>query len=190
MNGSDKPKNSERRRATVKAIAVTALPILILAGVFSMFSDNTLDRTDDEFANAREQSSLAYSEGEFSVPQAAMGDFDRGRQVPSHSSEADFWYQARTGSDRYFTPRGDAALAILGSTASPELGQVKQALRARPLTQLDVNDMSPGLWIAVRTSDGNFAAYSIKSPAGISPGNLRLHYRLWQQSEMASAVSD
>lgn len=191
MNMSDKHQQtgSKRSRATVRAIAVTALPILLLAGVLSIVNEDRPDRVDDEVNPMQKQSSAPDRQGEFAVPQASMGDFDAGRQVPSHSSEADFWYQARTGSDRYFTPRGDAAFAVLGRTDTPTLADVEQALQSDTLEQLDLDDMSPGLWIAVRTSEGNLAAYSIKSHAGISPGTLRIHYLLWRQDESTGAAA-
>lgn len=160
-----------RTRTWVSVVAIT-IPILVLAAFFSSWREDEAERVGEQLASSADK------RGEFAVQQATMGDFDSGRQVPSHSSQADFWYEARSGSDRYFVAREGAQLAILGRVDSPALQAVQRALE-HPVEEIDLNEMSPGLWIAVRTSEGNFAAFTIKSHAGVSPGTLRLVYLLW-----------
>lgn len=168
---------NNRARTWVSVAAIT-IPIMILAAVLSNWRGQEAEQVGERLSG--ELASSADKQGEFAVQQAAMGDFDAGQQVPSHSSQADFWYEARSGSDRYFVVREGAQLAIAGRVDSPTLKQVKKALE-QPVEEVDLNQMSPGLWIAVRTSQGNFAAFTIKSHAGISPGVLRLSYLLWQE---------
>lgn len=173
----------------VMVLAIT-LPVLLFAAVISWRSDDRpAERVDEEVERATDQlveGPAADQQGEFAVQQSSMGDFDSGRQVPSHSARADFWYQARTGADRYFSPREDAVIAVLGRRELPALKEVKRVLDEQSVEELDVNDMSPGEWVAVRTSEGNFAAFTIKSHAGISPGTLRLEYVLWEGRDAVS----
>lgn len=186
MNQVDENKKPKQKFPQWVMLAAIALPILLLAALFSWRNDEPSEqRVDDEIEQVAERVAGRAPDrhGEFAVQQATMGDFDEGRQVPSHSARADFWYQARTGSDRFFSPQGDAALAVLGRTETPHLDEVKAALQDRTVEELDVNDMSPGLWIAARTTEGSFAAFTIKSHAGISPGTLRLDYVLWDNEE-------
>lgn len=192
MNQIDENKKPKQRFPQWVLLAAIAIPILLLAAMFSWRSEEPPEqRVDDEIEQAAEQVAgrAPDQQGQFAVQQATMGDFDAGRQVPSHSATADFWYQARTGSDRFFSPQGDAALAILGRTDMPRLDEVKSALHDRTVQELDVNDMSPGLWIAARTSEGHFAAFTIKSHAGISPGTLRLDYLLWENKDAGREVN-
>lgn len=183
-------ENQKRRSKGWTVLAAIVVPIIIAAGAFSWFRDDRPDSLSDEVEQKVDQNNgnTADKSGEFAVQQSSMGDFDSGRQVPTHSSQADFWYQARTGSDRFFSAREDAALAILGQRDLPDLDEVKTALQSNVVEEIDVNDMSPGSWIAVLTSEGNFAAFTIKSHAGISPGTLRLQYMLWNDDETTPGV--
>lgn len=181
MNDVDEQKKTKRGASGWLVAVAIAVPVLILAAAFSWFRDDRPDGVGGSVEQTVDRTGpiAPDRQGEFAVPQASMGDFDSGRQVPNQSGQADFWYQARTGSDRFFSTVGDTALAVLGRTESPSLSQVKSALQERPIQQININDMSPGLWIAVHTSEGNYAAYTIRSHAGISPGTIRLQYLLW-----------
>lgn len=182
---NNQSQNQNRRLQGWAIIAAIVVPIVIAAGAFSWFSDDRAEPLSDEVEQVvgHSDGQTADKSGEFAVQQSSMGDFDSGRQVPTHSSQADFWYQARTGSDRFFSAWDDAALAILGQRESPGLHEVKSALQHNVVEEIDINDMSPGSWVAVQTSEGHFAAFTIKSHAGISPGTLRLQYMLWKDDE-------
>lgn len=182
MSDTDNPREPKEGLARWIGLAAVLLPILLLAAAVSWIRNDEPDRLPgDAEQSAEQEEGLAPDEtGQFAVQQSTMGDFDSGRQVPSHSNQADFWYQARTGDDRFFTARNEAALAIVGRRDAPQLPEVKSVVQNRPAEKIDLNEMEPGLWIAVRTSEGNFAAYTIEAHAGISPGTLRLRYLLWE----------
>lgn len=175
-------RNTRQYKRSWFVAAAVAIPIFLLAGMFSWYGND--DAVTSESPDVAQRPAAGQVEpdqsGQFAIPQASMGDFDSGRQVPSHSGQADFWYQARTGSDRFFSAREGAQLAIIGRTDSPTKGDVESALQQEVAQEINLNQMSPGLWIAVRTSEGNLAAFTIDSHAGISPGTLRLDYMLWQ----------
>lgn len=171
------------RRHSWKAAAAVGLPILFLAAMVAWFGSDEPDAgaSDSSQAAVASAQGQADERGQFAVQQATMGDFDSGRQVPSHSSQADFWYQARTGSDRFFSAREGAQLAFIEQRNAPSKADVAAALNKNVEQEIDLNQMSPGRWIAVRTSEHNLAAFTIESHAGISPGTLRLDYLLWKQ---------
>lgn len=114
----------------------------------------------------------------FSVKEGALGDFDSGRQVPRVAGTADFLYRERLG-HRVLNIRGGGALAILGE--DPEtVREVKSVLRIRPVEEISVDNLAPGFWIAVRTSEGNFAAFTLERRVGSSPSPMHIRYRLWE----------
>lgn len=121
--------------------------------------------------------------GRFAVSQTWHGDFDLGRQVPhgAPSSQADFWFEARTATDRALVPQNGAQLKLMGQSGSaPTLAQIKQTLAGGAGGGIDVRQLRPGRWVAVRTSDGGYAAFSVVEPVGSSPGELRMQYRYWR----------
>lgn len=182
MNENNNRDLDRPRRHPWMSAAYVVLPILLLAATFAWFSSDGSGTSEREGSPQPVASTQGQADesGQFAVQQATMGDFDSGRQVPSHSSQADFWYQARTGSDRFFSAREGAQLAFIEQSNSPTKDNVEAALNESVEQEIDLNQMSPGRWIAVRTSEDNLAAFTIESHAGISPGTLRLNYLLWQ----------
>lgn len=131
--------------------------------------------------------------GRFAVSQTWHGDFDLGREVPRGAprSQADFWFQARTATDRSLVPQNGSRLQLMNQSGEPPtLAEIKQALgRGVSSGEIDVRRLRPGRWVAVRTSDGGHAAFTVLAPVGPSPGELRLRYRYWtaKQSVVAPA---
>jgi len=121
--------------------------------------------------------------GRFVVRQTWFGDFDRGRESPRNAfhSESDFWFQARTATDRVIVPRNNAQLNILRGISDPTFAQVRNALEMGSVSEIDVNSLTPGLWMAVLTSEGNYAAFTLEERVGPSPGELRVQYRFWSE---------
>ena len=121
--------------------------------------------------------------GRFVVRQTWFGDFDRGRESPREAfhTESDFWFQARTATDRVIVPRNNAQLNILRGTSDPTLAEVQNALEMGRVSEIDVNRLTPGLWVAVSTSEGNYAAFTLEERVGPSPGELRVQYRYWSE---------
>lgn len=119
--------------------------------------------------------------GRFVVRQTWHGDFDRGRERPRNAprSEDDFWFQARTATDRVIVPQNNTQLNILRGISDPTFAQVRNALEVGSVSEIDVSRLTPGLWMAVLTSEGNYAAFTIEERVGPSPGELRVRYKYW-----------
>lgn len=118
--------------------------------------------------------------GTFQVQQTFSMDFDSAQQIPSRSGQADLWFRARTATDRVLSTRGNVALAVIGRQDAPALREVKSALQDNLVTEVDVANMRPGFWIAVRTSEGNFAAATAKRSVARDARSIELNYRLWE----------
>ncbi|WP_347329663.1 hypothetical protein [Marinimicrobium locisalis] len=120
--------------------------------------------------------------GSFVVSQTWSGDFDLGREVPRGAprSQADFWFQAKTATDRMLVPKNNGSLALLRVRGTPNLNEVKTALRSNTVRELDVNLLAPQRWFAARTSEGNWVAFTPRASVGASPGEFQVVYLLWE----------
>ncbi len=126
-----------------------------------------------------------YREGRFVVRQTWSGDFDKGREVPrgADPGEADVWFQARTEIDRVVVPRNNARLSLMLQFIEPSFSQVKQILDDGGVEEINVNHLLPGLWVAVKTNEGAYAAFTLEEAVGESPGVLHILYRYWAEIE-------
>lgn len=120
--------------------------------------------------------------GNFVVSQTWSGDFDLGREVPRGAprSQADFWFQAKTATDRMLVPKNNGSLAILKGRGTPDLNDVKTALRNNSVRELDVNLLVPKRWFAARTSEGSWVAFTPRARVGAAPGEFQVVYLLWE----------
>ena len=119
----------------------------------------------------------------FAVSQTWHGDLDRGREVPRGAprNQADFWFRARTATDRSLVPRNGAQMRLMRTTRqAPTLTQVKEALEHGGSNAIDVGQLRRGRWVAVQTSAGGHAAFTVVRPVGPSPGELSVRYRYWK----------
>lgn len=123
----------------------------------------------------------AMSNGSFVVNQTWSGDFDLGRQVPRNApaSEKDFWFNARTATNRAIVPQNGTRLSIMKNVSNPSRVTVIAAIKNGAEKEIDVNKLVPGLWVAVRTSKGKYAAFTTVRKVGPSPGELRVQFRKW-----------
>lgn len=121
--------------------------------------------------------------GTFRLRKNVSGDFESGRQVPDNARGADVFYRVRTVggmTGSVLNTRGRAEMAILGRRDEPNLREIKAVLDRPTVQEVSANNMSPGFWIAVRTVEGNFAAFTLVNR--VSPGatSVSLRYRLWE----------
>ena len=119
--------------------------------------------------------------GSFSVRQTWSGDFDKGREVPRNApaSEKDFWFEARTATNRAIVPRNNAKLSFMNSASEPSFEQVERAITSNTHSEIQVNRLRPGRWVGVRTANGNYAAFTVTQQVGLSPGILKVRYVIW-----------
>ncbi len=148
---------------------------------FSAMSGRTL--FDMNSAPAAQPQPLTIKAGRFTVRQTWHGDFDQSREVPQgRKEEADFWFNARTANDRVLTPMNGATLAVL--LGEPEMTVMVRALQERPAHEIDVTQLKPGVWVALRTKKGVLVAFTVEMPVGPSPSELKIRYNAWQKAEV------
>ena len=126
-----------------------------------------------------------YREGRFVVRQTWSGDFDKGHEAPRDADpgEADVWFQARTEIDRVIVPRNNAELSLMMQFIEPSLSQVQQVLNDGGDEEINVNHLLPGLWVAVKTNEGAYAAFTLEEEVSESPGVLHILYRYWAETK-------
>jgi hypothetical protein len=118
---------------------------------------------------------LAHSQGELAIQQNFTVDLDSG--TVGASSGADVWFQAQTATVRMLTPRSPATLAFAGAQAPGQAGCANMALSQ---TSIPLERLGPGTFVCVKTSDGRLSQIEILTPAGRSPGTLKVRYITWQ----------
>uniref|UniRef100_UPI0040567387 hypothetical protein n=1 Tax=Candidatus Electronema sp. TaxID=2698783 RepID=UPI0040567387 len=127
--------------------------------------------------------------GRFTVRQTWHGDFDQGREVPrGQGEEADFWFNARTANDRALLPMNGAAFALL--SGEPEPAAILLALQERAVHEIDVTQLRPMGWIAVRTKRGALAAFTVEAPIGPGTNELKIRYHRWQKEQQEETEQD
>ncbi len=123
--------------------------------------------------------------GRFTVRQTWHGDFDQGREVPrGQREEADFWFNERAANDRVLLPMNGAAFALLSSEPNPTA--IRLALQERVVQEIDVTQLRPGAWVALRTKKGTLAAFTVEALVSPSSSEMKIRYHLWprrQQTE-------
>ncbi|MCO6442224.1 MAG: hypothetical protein J5I81_14370 [Nitrococcus mobilis] len=180
-------------------VVVTVALVLMVGGgglAWWLNADNGAERVppaDVEPVEPAEEDIPADKTGRFAVSQTWHGDLDLGREVPrgASRSEADFWFQARTATDRSVVPKNGAQLRLMRHSGqqAPTLVQIKQALVGGGNTaEIDVRRLRPGRWVAVRTSAGGHAAFTVTQPVGASPAELRLQYHYWRAKRSSRPV--
>ncbi len=172
-------------------VVITVALVLVIGGgglAWWFTADDGIDRTTPV-----EESIPADKTGRFSVSQTWHGDLDLGREVPRGAprSEADFWFRARTATDRSLVPKNGAQLRLMRQSGQqpPTLAQIKQALETGISTaEIDVRQLRPGRWVAMRTSIGGHAAFTVTQRVGASPAELRLQYHYWRAKRSSRPV--
>ena len=105
------------------------------------------------------------------IRQTYLVDIDTGTL---QTSGADLWFEAVTATERYFTPRGGAQLADMGSIAPGLPGCATASVSG---DRISVDDVPVGDFLCLQTAAGRIAEIQLVDPIGPSPGTMRLHVR-------------
>ncbi len=117
-----------------------------------------------------------YSAGSLSIDQSFPVDLDAGAMT-SNYTDADFWYEAVSATQRYVTPINGATIAKSGT---PVIGAKGCAALALSTTKIDVNDLPAGTFVCVLTSSGRYSEFAVTETVGVSPSPLKIAFRTWE----------
>jgi beta-lactam-binding protein with PASTA domain len=113
--------------------------------------------------------------GDLQIPQTYAVDLDDG-QV-GLGTAADLWFEAKTPTRRFLTPRGGASLAP-SPQPRPSYDDCVAAKYGMP--PVPVERLVEGAAYCVRTNGGRYAAVIVLHPVGPSPGTLEVRYITWE----------
>lgn len=114
-----------------------------------------------------------HSQGNLSIPQTFTANLDTG---VVGGGGGDIWFEARTATQRFVTPRNGAEIAKFGATA-PGRGDCTSA----PLSEnsININNLPQGTYVCVLTNAGRYGRFRVTAPVGPSPGTLKISYTTW-----------
>lgn len=113
--------------------------------------------------------------GSVAIKQTYRADLDS-VGAPAND-DADIWFQAKTATDRYLSPRGGALMALMGSS-KPDLAGCKNARLGT--SAVNLNRVKEGDFICVKTSQGHFSQIRVTALPGASPGVLKINFITWK----------
>ena len=116
-----------------------------------------------------------YSAGSLSIDQSFLADLDAGAMT-SNFTDADFWYEAVSPTQRYVTPVNGATIAKSGTSF---IGASGCAALALSTTKIDVNDLPAGTFVCVLTSSGRYSEFVVTETVGVSPSPLKITFTTW-----------
>ncbi len=119
-----------------------------------------------------------------SIDQTWTADLDNGRV--GSGSGVDIWFQAKTATRRYITPRGGARLARVGTRDVNYSGCRKAKLGT---ASVPVSASTSGDYFCVRTNEGRYAKFQILKPIGKSPGVLVIALTTWDGGKPTATLS-
>lgn len=118
-----------------------------------------------------------YSSGSFIVRQTWWGDLDEGMESTAVTvSEADFWFEADTETDRFIAPINGATGALLGALDTSHENCVGAGLSD---SRIAISEIEIGDLLCFRTGEGRLSAFQLTDAVGPSPGELHITYMTW-----------
>lgn len=117
-----------------------------------------------------------YSTGPMEVPQTYMADLDDG-DVGGREG-ADFWFRARTATERYLEPVNGARLAVFGRSAPHRDECAEMRLSESPIP---IGRVGEGSYVCALTDEGRYSVFRINQPIGRSPGTIHMGYTTWER---------
>jgi hypothetical protein len=116
-----------------------------------------------------------FKTGPLVIPQTYLADLDYGIV---RSQGADIWFQAKTATDRYITPRNGVKIGVAGNRSVNLAG-----CRSLPLSQssIPLSAIPVGTYICVKTDQGRYSQFRVNQPVGPSPGKLHIGFTTWKK---------
>jgi len=115
-----------------------------------------------------------YSTKKLKIPQTWTADLDQGHVG---GNGADIWFQAKTSTDLWITPRNGAWLSVSGNR-----NRGYDGCRNASWTKHSVNlwDIPVGTYVCVKTNQGRISEFRMNHISGGSPKNLTIGYTTWR----------
>jgi len=138
-------------------------------------SPGTMEIGFTTWEDEEEVASVTYRTALLEIPQTWHADLDTGS---IHSGTNDFWFRARTATNRYLQPQNGARFGIYGGGG----GISKQDCVDTPKStnNIPVGSLSNGTYVCYRTSDGRHGVFRINAPIGASPGTMEIGFTTWE----------
>jgi len=112
--------------------------------------------------------------GKNSIKQTWTADLDT-NNAPSNSG-ADIWFEAKTRTERYVTPKNGATIANMGSKAPGAAGCKKAKLSK---SSININKLKVNSYICVKTNKKQYSQVKITSLPAPNVGNLGIQFTTW-----------
>lgn len=122
-----------------------------------------------------QQRPVTHKTGPLIIPQTYLADLDYG---VVRSQGSDIWFQAKTATKRFITPRNGAKIAVAGNRSVNLTGCKRLPLSTRsiPLSTVPV-----GTYVCAKTDQGRYSQFRINRAVGASPGILHIGYTTWKK---------
>jgi len=117
---------------------------------------------------------LVHQQGTLAIQQTFSADLDAGTITSARG--ADIFFQARTATERFITPRNGAVIAVAGRQEIDRAGCAALNLRPDPIP---IQRVPAGTYLCVRTNDGRLSRVRVDQTVGPSPGVLRITFLTW-----------
>ena len=116
-----------------------------------------------------------FKTGPMQIPQTYLADLDYG---VVRSQGADIWFQAKTKTQRFITPRNGAKIAVAGKRSVNLAGCKRLPLSNRSIS---LSAVPVGTYVCAKTDQGRYSQFRINSRVGPSPGKLNIGYTTWKR---------
>lgn len=127
----------------------------------------------DTAGNSAQPAPKVAARGNLDVRQTYQFDLDTGRVT---QNDADFWFEARTATERYLTPQNGAQMAVSTQQVDYQVcAGTNFSTQRYPVDRLPENR-----FFCVRTSRGKIAIIKLREPVGPSPGIMRISFVRWE----------
>ena len=120
---------------------------------------------------------VTHRTGHLEIQQTYLADLDNGTTAGPHS-KADIWFQAKTATSRFITPRNGARIAIAGNRSIGKSGCSALPMSA---SSIPLSSVPVGTYVCVKTNRGRISQFRVNQPVGPSPGVLKIGYTTWKR---------
>jgi hypothetical protein len=119
---------------------------------------------------------VTHKTGLLELKQTWVVDLDNGT-LGGSGGGGDVWFQAKTATQRFLTPRNGAQIALAGMTSINLSGC--QALGTYSSASMPIEAFPEGMYVCVKTNEGRYSQFRVNTAPGPSPGVLNLGFTTW-----------